>query len=159
MSTTVGYVLTLAIGAALLSGVVIGVGGVLDAQTDRAVHGELAVAGQSLASTLESADRTARLAEAGRADPDLDPADGTAVAVIEADLPTRVAGIPYTVEIAGDPDPAVILRTTHPDASVRIPYRSRTAVAETTLRGGPVRVTYVADAADPSAGTLAVTER
>jgi len=41
VSVTVGYVLTLAIGAVLLSGVVIGVGGVVDSQTDRAVRGDL----------------------------------------------------------------------------------------------------------------------
>ncbi|MFC5278718.1 hypothetical protein ACFPM1_08125 [Halorubrum rubrum] len=163
VSTTVGYVLTLAIGAVLLSGVVIGVGGVIDAQTERAVHGDLEVTGQSLAANLEAADRLARLAEAGRTDPDVDPADGTAVATVDVDLPTRVAGVPYTVEIVDGPDPdadsAVILRTTRPDASLRVPYRSNTTVEGTTVRGGPVRIAYVADGDDPSAGTLEVTER
>nr|WP_142987369.1 hypothetical protein [Halorubrum cibi] len=163
MSTTVGYVLTLAIGAVLLSGVVVGVGGVIDGQTERAVHGDLEVTGQSLAANLEAADRLARLAEAGRTDPDLDAADGTANVTVDVDLPRRVAGIPYTVEIVDGPDPdadsAVILRTTRPDASVRVPYRSNTTVEETTFRGGPIRIAYVADAADPSAGTLEVTER
>jgi len=46
VSVTVGYVLTLAIGAVLLSGVVIGVGGVVDSQTDRAVRGDLSVLGR-----------------------------------------------------------------------------------------------------------------
>ncbi|GAA0509973.1 DUF7266 family protein [Halorubrum aquaticum] len=159
VSTTVGYVLTLAIGAALLSGVVIGVGGVLDSQTDRAVRGDLSVVGQELAANLESADRIARLAEAGRTDPDVDPADGTAVATVDVDLPTRVAGVPYSVEITSGSDPAVVVATTRPEASVRVPYRSLTPIEETTLRGGPVRITYVADGTDPSAGTLEVTER
>jgi len=64
VSVTVGYVLTLAIGAVLLSGVVIGVGGVVDSQTDRAVRGDLSVLGQTTAANVESADRLARAAAA-----------------------------------------------------------------------------------------------
>ncbi len=156
VSTTVGYVLTLAIGAVLLSGVVIGVGGVLDSQTDRAVHGDLSVVGQGVVANLESADRLARTAEAGRTDPAVDPADGTAAVEIEVDLPRRVAGVPYTVEVGPD---AVTVRTDRPAASVRIPHVARVDVAETTLRGGPVRMTYDADPDDPTNGTLEVTER
>ncbi len=159
VSTTVGYVLTLAIGAVLLSGVVIGVGGVVDSQTDRAVRGDLTVVGEKLAAELEGADRLARLAEAGRTDPDIDLDDANATATVDVDLPGRVAGIPYTVEIVDDPDSEVILRTTRPDVILRIPYRSDTTVENTTLRGGPVRITYVANETDPSDGTLEVTER
>ena len=156
VSTTVGYVLTLAIGAALLSGVVIGVGGVVDSQTDRAVRGDLTVTGDRLTAELEGADRLARLAEAGRTDPDVDAGDASVTAAVDVDLPTRMAGVPYTIEVTDD---AVRLRTERPSASVRVPHRSRIAVEPTTLRGGPVRIAYVADDADPNAGVLEVSER
>ena len=156
VSTTVGYVLTLSIGAVLLSGVVIGVGGVVDSQTDRAVRGDLTVTGERLAAELEGADRLARLAEAGRTDPDLDGGDANVTAAVEVDLPTRMAGVAYTIEVTDD---AVLLRTERPSASVRVPHRSRVAVEPTTLRGGPVRIAYVADDADPNAGVLEVSER
>ncbi|MES3160707.1 MAG: hypothetical protein PPP55_03945 [Halorubrum sp.] len=156
VSTTVGYVLTLAIGAVLLSGVVIGVGGVLDSQTNRAVHGDLSVVGQGVVANLESADRLARAAEAGRADPAVDAADGNAAVEVEVDLPRRVAGIPYTVEVGSE---AVTVRTHRPDARVRIPHTARVDVAETTLRGGPLLVVYDADPTDPTNGTLEVRER
>ena len=156
VSTAVGYVLTLAIGAVLLSGVVIGVGGLLDSQTDRAVRGDLSVVGQGVVANLENTDRLARAAEAGRTDPAVDPADGTAVVEIEVDLPRRVAGVPYTVEVGQD---AVTVRTDRPAASVRIPHAARVDVAETTLRGGPLRMAYDADPDDPANGTLELTEQ
>jgi len=91
VSVTVGYVLTLAIGAVLLSGVVIGVGGVVDSQTDRAVRGDLSVLGQTTAANVESADRLARAAEADRSNA----AGATNASVsVAVDLPTRVAGFP-----------------------------------------------------------------
>lgn len=156
MSTIVGYVLTLAIGAVLLSGVVIGVGGVVDSQTDRAVRGDSAVVGEKLAAELEGTDRLARLAEAGRNDPGLDRDDTNVTATVDVDLPSRVAGIPYTVEVTND---TVLVRTGQPEVSVRVPHRSDTKVESTTIRGGPVRIAYHRDDGDPSAGSLEMTER
>lgn len=156
VSTTVGYVLTLAIGAVLLSGVVIGVGGVLESQTDRAVRGDLDVVGQGAVANLESADRLARVAEAGRADPDVAATDGTVSVEVAVDLPTRVAGVPYTVAVDDD---AVTVRTERPEESVRVPHTASVTVAESTVRGGPLRIEYVADGTDPTNGTLEVSER
>jgi len=156
VSTTVGYVLTLAIGAVLLSGVVIGVGGVLESQTDRAVHGDLSVVGQSVVANLENADRLARAAEAGRTDPDLKAADANVSVVVDIDLPRRVAGVPYTVEIN---ETVVTLRTDRPDASVRIPHTARVGVENTSVRGGPLRITYDGDPDEPEDRVLEVTER
>lgn len=156
VSTAVGYVLTLAIAAVLLSGVAIGVGGVLESQTERAVHGDLSVVGQGVAADLESADRLARAAEAGRTDPDVESSEASASVAVDVDAPRRVAGIPYTVEVGPD---EVTVRTSRPDASVEIRHAARVDVENASLRGGPLRITYVADAADPTDGTLEVTER
>lgn len=154
VSTTIGYVLTLAIGAVLLSGVVIGVGGVLESQTERAVHGDLSVVGQSVVANLENADRLARVAEAGRTDPDIETADPNVSVGVDIDLPRRVAGVPYTIDID---ERAVTLRTDRPDASVRIPHTVRVGVENTSVRGGSLRITYDAD--KPEDGVLEVTER
>lgn len=156
VSTTVGYVLTLAIGAVVLSGVAIGVGGVLEAQTERAVHGDLSVVGEGVVANLESADRLARAAAVGSTDPDLEGADETVAVEVDVDVPRRVGGIPYTVEVGSN---AVTLRTSRPDVAVRIPHVVRVDVEETSLRGGPLRMTYVTDPDDPTDGTLEVTER
>ena len=146
VSVTVGYVLTLAIGAILLSGVVIGVSGVIDSQTDRAVAADLSVVGQTTVANLESADRLARAAETDR------PGAGGEVRVsVAVDLPTRVAGVPYRIAIDDD---RVTLRTTDPDASVSIPHAVALDVAPTTVRGGPLRITYT-----DATGQLEVTER
>ncbi|WP_435093668.1 DUF7266 family protein [Halorubrum sp. N11] len=146
VSVTVGYVLTLAIGAMLLSGVVIGIGGVIDGQTDRVVRGDLAVVGQTAVANLESADRIARAAEVDR--PDGTDAPTVAVAV---DLPTRIAGRPYRIAVDNQ---SVTLRTDNPDAIGEITHTVALPVEESNVRGGPIRIRY-----DGSTGQLEVTER
>ncbi|WP_418284943.1 DUF7266 family protein [Halorubrum sp. DTA46] len=145
VSVTVGYVLTLAIGAVVLSGVVIGVSGVIDSQTDRTVRGDLAVVGQTTVANLESADRLARAAESDR------DGYGEVTVSIDVDLPTRVAGIPYRIVIDEN---AVTLRTDNPDASVTVSHAADLDVTRTSVRGGPLRITYT-----DATGQLAVTER
>ena len=148
VSVAVGYVLTLAIGAVLLSGVVVGIGGVVDGQTDRVVRSNLDVIGQTTVATLESADRLARAATVDRP-------SGAAPANVSVavDLPTRVAGRPYRIAVGND---TVTLRTTDPEIAVAVPHAATLRVAETTVRGGPVRIRYDGGAADP---TLVVSER
>lgn len=151
MSVTVGYVLTLAIGAMLLSGVVIGVGGVIDSQTDRAVQSDLSVLGQTAAANVESADRLARAAEAGQSNA----AGATnATVAVAVDLPTRVAGIPYRIAVDDD---AVTLRTDRREAAMEIAHTARVNVTPTTVRGGPIRIEY--DHGGAGTGNLTVVER
>jgi hypothetical protein len=145
-SVTVGYVLTLAIGAVLLSGIVIGIGGVVDSQTERVVRGDLAVVGQTAAGNLESADRLARASEVDR------PSGAAAPNVsVDVDLPTRLAGRPYRIAVDGD---AVTLRTDDPEAVAEIPHVATLPVEASSVRGGPIRISY-----DGDAGRLEVTER
>lgn len=151
MSVTVGYVLTLAIGAVLLSGVIIGVSGVIESQTDRAVRGDLSVVGQTTVANLESADRLARAADEGR------PGSTGAVNVsVDVDLPTRVAGVPYRIAIGND---TAVLRTDTPDASVEIGHAARLDVSQTSVRGGPIRIRYTVPDGDDGPGTLEVVQR
>ncbi|WP_200531464.1 hypothetical protein [Halorubrum sp. LN27] len=146
VSTAVGYVLTLAIGAVLLSGVVIGIGGVVDSQTDRVVRGDLEVTGQTVVANLESADRLARAAESGR------PAGAAPANVsVAVDLPTRLAGRPYRIAVT---NASVTLRTDDPEMAVEIPHAANVTVSESNVRGGPVRIQY-----DSGTETLEVAER
>ncbi|GAB7008500.1 DUF7266 family protein [Halorubrum trueperi] len=153
VSVTVGYVLTLAIGAIVLSGVVMGVGGVIDAQTQRTVEGDLSVAGQTVVANLESADRLARAAAADRPE-----SEGNVTVSVEVDVPDRVAGTGYRIEIDDDAE-AVVVRTDRPDARVEIPYAATRDVESTTVTGGPLRITYAVDDGEAGPGTLEVTER
>lgn len=146
VSVTVGYVLTLAIGAVLLSGIVIGIGGVVDSQTDRVVRGDLAVVGQTAVANLESADRLARAAEVDR------PADAPDANVsVDVDLPARIAGRPYRIAVDSE---AVTLRTDDPEAVAEIPHVANLSVESSRVRGGPIRIRY-----NGSSGRLEVTER
>jgi len=151
VSVTVGYVLTLAIGAILLSGVVIGIGGVLDAQTDRAVRGDLSVLGQTAAANVESADRLARAAETDRSN-----ATDTMNASVSVgvDLPDRAAGVPYRLSVDND---AVTVRTDRPAVTMEIAHAARTNVTPTTVQGGPIRIEY--EPGDAGTGNLTVVER
>jgi len=154
-STTVGYVLSLAIGALVFTSVTVGVGGVLETQADRAAQADLVIAGEQTAAALERVDRLARTAEADRAAA-LDTPGGSVAAAIEVSLTRRVAADSYTIEITGD---AVIVRTTRSRTVHRVPYRSRVPVIPTTVRGGPIRVQYRAADADPTAGIIEVRKR
>jgi len=151
VSVTVGYVLTLAIGAILLSGVVIGIGGVLDAQTDRAVRGDLSVLGQTAAANVESADRLARAAETDRSSA-IDTMNASVSVAV--DLPDRAAGVPYRIAVDDD---AVTVRTDRPEATMEIPHAARTNVTPTSVRGGPIRIEY--ERGDAGPGNLTVVER
>lgn len=144
VSVAVGYVLTLAIGAVLLSGVVIGVGGLVDSQTERVVRGNLEVTGQTTVANLESADRLVRAARAGGA-------GGPDAVNVSVDLPDRVAGSPYRIAVDDD---GVTLRTDDPDVTVRVPHAATESVGETTVSGGPIRIAY-----DPGDDELVVTDR
>lgn len=146
VSVTVGYVLTLAIGAVLLSGIVIGIGGVVDSQTERVVRGDLAVVGQTAVANLESADRLARAADADRPD-DADPP----VVAVDVDLPDRIAGRTYRIAVDNR---SATLRTDDPEAVAEITHAAALPVEPSRVRGGPIRVRY-----DGSTGRLEVTER
>ena len=146
VSVAVGYVLTLAIGAVLLSGIVIGIGGVVDSQTERVVRGDLAVVGQTAVANLESADRLARAAEVDRPDD----ADAANVSV-DVDLPDRIAGRTYRIAVDNE---SVTLRTNDPEAVAEIPHVANLSVEPSRVRGGPIRFRY-----NSSVGRLEVRER
>jgi len=64
VSTTLGYVLSLAIATLLITGLIIAGGGYVDAQREQVIRDELTVVGQQLAADVERADRLVRAGEA-----------------------------------------------------------------------------------------------
>ena len=129
-STTLGYVLTLAITAVLVSGLLIAVGTFVSGQNERVTQSELDVVGQRLASDVEAADR---LAEAAGGGPN-------ATVVVRSRLPETVAGRTYRVAV--DESGELVLSAGDPDVSVAVRVVTDYPLSNATLGGGPVRITF-----------------
>lgn len=130
VSTTLGYVLTLTITVILVSGLMVAVGSFVTGQNERVTESELEVVGQRLAAEVEAADR---LAEAG---------GPNATVVVRSRLPESVAGRPYRVAVNRTGTDALVLSAEDPDVSVTVHVVTDYPVAEATIGGGAVRVTF-----------------
>lgn len=136
VSTAVGYVLLLAVATLLVSGLLLATGTFVDGQREQATREGLAVAGQQTAGAIEAADR---LVVSSAADP--------ATLVVEQRLPRRIAGVGYTIEVndtGGDAELELVpdLPSAGPSGTVTVPLSNRTAVAETSIQGGPIEVVF-----------------
>lgn len=142
-STTLGYVLALGITSVLVTGLLLGAGGLVEDQRERTVRSELQVVGQMVAADVSAGDRLARA--------------GDAAFVIRRDVPRRVAGVSYTIEVVNESATDTYLRlgTTNPSVTVEVDVALRSTLAESHLsvRDGRVVVTY-----DPATGRLEVTD-
>lgn len=128
VSVTVNYVLGLAIATVLLSGIMFVAGGVVDDRLNATIRTELEVIGERMAANVMTADR---LVAAG----------GTTVNV-SARAPGSVAGAQYTVHVnASASDARLTLETNDPPVSVEVPFTNTTAVGNTTVGGGDLRIT------------------
>ncbi|PSP55193.1 hypothetical protein BRC82_06710 [Halobacteriales archaeon QS_1_67_19] len=139
VSVTVNYVLNLAIAALLVGGVLTATGGMVEDRRESAVRTELSVLGERIAADLMAADR---LAVAGE--------EPTVAASVS--LPDRVAATRYEVAIETAPTSRLVLRSEHPEVSVTVGLTHETPIAETTVRGGDLRIELTA------AGRLGVSE-
>lgn len=132
VSTTLGYVLTLAITVVLVSGLLIAVGSFVSGQNERVTRAELDVVGQRLAADVEAADR---LVEAGGGGPNT-------TVVIRSRLPETVAGRTYRVAVNESGRDQLVLSARDPDVSVGVSVVTDVPVANATLGGGPVRIAF-----------------
>lgn len=141
MSTAVGYVLSLAITALLISGLLIAGGNYLDNERDRVARDQLDVLGEQVAGGVENTDRMA----GGAA--------GSPVAFVRVTLPSRIAGSQYRITVdnttgAMAPDRPyayeLVLEATSPDitAERRLTVRTHHPMIEGTVAGGDVVVGY-----------------
>lgn len=135
VSTTLSYVLTLSITTLLVTGLLVGIGGFVEDQRERAVRSELRVIGQQIAADVQAADRFVQ--------------SGDTSFTIRRDLPADVVGRSYRVAVVvddpgNDPPLDTYLRLTanDPDVGVEIDLVVRTDIAESSFTGGSVSVTY-----------------
>ena len=143
VSVTVGYVLMLAVAGLLLGTLLTAGGGLLEGQSEQVVDDELTVIGSQLAANIHEADRLATVAHE-----DANATTATGRVSLEVDLPRRVAGSGYRIEIR---DETISLLTSNPAQNVTVSYPETTVPVETDgqLDGGDLRIVYET----PSAGS------
>jgi FlaG/FlaF family flagellin (archaellin) len=137
VSTTLAYVLSLAIASLLISGLMIAAGGFVETEREQVVSSELEVVGQTLVADLEGADRLASTI------------DGTVS--VRSSLPRRVGSATYTITLTdeGGGVTTVTLAASSVGVSVDVRLVTNTPVAAGTLEGGELVVVYDAAAASP----------
>ncbi|MFB6135603.1 MAG: hypothetical protein ABEJ04_02490 [Halobacteriaceae archaeon] len=137
-SVTVGYVVSLAVVALVVSALLVATGTFVQGKREQVVRTELRVVGEQVASDLAAADR---LAETG----------ATADARVRSTLPESVAGLTYRVRVVDRPDGgpgpgnryALVLRTDSPAVTVNVTFvTDATVQTGTTVTGGPLVVVY-----------------
>lgn len=127
VSTHVGYTLSLALTAVLISGLLIAAGGVVESRQEQAIRSELVVVGERIAADLMAADR---LVVAG----------GTEVR-LTVSLPEEVAGTGYRITLnRSPPTPQIVLTSGDPAVTVTVPFETTTPVVAGTVRSGDVQV-------------------
>lgn len=116
--------------ALLISGLLYGFGEVVLDQRERAVRSNLAVLGHRVADGFATADRLA-----------LEGDDPTVAVRLE--LPRQVAGVRYDLAIVSEGDTATVVLETHrPPMTVRVTFRTRVPLRESSVGSGPVTVRY-----------------
>lgn len=138
VSTALGYTLTLAITAVLISGLFVTAGSIVDTQRERATSGELTVHGERLAADLMTVDRLSRSGEAVE---------------LERELPTAVGGGSYSVGVVTEGDgnettQRIELRSARLDGAVSVRFATeRDVVVESgSIAGGTVVIGFDGDA-------------
>lgn len=159
VSTVVGYSITVIITTLLVTGLIIGIGGFVNDQRERAVRGELEVVGSQLASDLTALDQLVRGGVATGGSP-------TSLTLeSQRPLPSTAAGVSYRVSFedrtGGTGADVVVLSTESPDVNVtaRLATTEEVPVRPTRLAGGDVNITFDGSSPPPGAiGELVVTD-
>lgn len=141
---TLNYTLGLGIAVILATGLLIAGANFVSGQREAAAGTEMQVVGQQVAADIEAVDRLVN----GSDDPQR--------VSVTRNVPRTIAGSSYTIEIEGQGDPYLLLRTTNPKEEVRIEFTNQTAVRTSSVSGGEVTVNYTAAgelALEPGDGT------
>lgn len=135
VSTTLGYVLSLAIASILVSGLMLAGGGFVESEREQVIRSELEVVGQTLVADIEGADRLASAI------------DGTVS--VRSSLPRRVGSSAYTIVLTdqGGGVTEITLTAASVDVSVDLRLVTNTDLAATSVEGGELVVVY--DASGP----------
>lgn len=131
ISTMLGYVLTLAISALLVAGLLTVGGSFVDSQQAVVVDSGLQVIGQRLAGDLATADRLAQLDR------------GTTELRLTARLPTTVSQTSYTIDITTtNGNTSLILSPQSSKRNVTVDVANTTAISPGTVTGGDLVIVY-----------------
>ncbi|MGM0592797.1 MAG: DUF7266 family protein [Halobacteriota archaeon] len=129
VSTTLGFVLSLAITTVLISGILVSAGGFVEDERERVLRSELTVVGNQLAAHIEGGDR-------------LVSTPGSEHAVVRASVPDRVAGNQYLIAVNESGSDQLVLSTDNPEVTVTVTVVTEMPVAASTLDGGELRISY-----------------
>jgi len=149
VSVTVNYALNLVVATLLVGGVLTATGGMVEDRRESAVRTELSVVGERVAADLMAADRLAQVGDHDSAETGEEP-----TVALSVSLPDRVAATRYEIAIETSPD-RIVLTAENPDVEFVVRYRTDAPVAETTVRGGDLRIALDTD---PDPNRLEVTE-
>jgi len=137
VSVLVSYIAALGVTTLLVTSLVLGMGGFLQAEREAATRAELRVVGNQLAADLAAVDRLSRQRLA----------NGTVR--LRTDVPERAAGVRYEIEleaVAGAPHASVHLRSLEGETAVTVTARMNTTVAPMNVDGGDLVIRCDADA-------------
>lgn len=134
-STTLSYVLTLAIATLLVAGLILAGGTFVEEHREQVVRQELRVVGEHLASNVEQVDRYAGSSS------NLD------TARVEQTLPPSVTGSAYTVSLTDSDE--LHLNATRPDISVVVDLTVAHGEVTTTTEANGGRIAAFCDGSSP----------
>lgn len=142
VSSALSYALIIVLTVSLTTGLVLGTNELVTDQRQQVAHDQLEVVGQRLAATIMTVDRL----NATETRPE--------VAAITRDFPRRVSGVQYRVETVavGSDRWRLYLeaRAVSISESFTVRLQSGVDLEETTVNGGPLRVSYDRHPSDPS---------
>ncbi|KAA9398149.1 hypothetical protein Har1130_05195 [Haloarcula sp. CBA1130] len=132
VSTPLGYALTLAITAILVTGLLIAGTGFVEERQESVIREELSVIGQQVAADFARVDRLVVAADSSGA---------SLTATTRQTFPERVSGSNYRLSL--DPGTErLVLTSTEPEVRVTVSVTNRTSLQESTVDGGIVEVAY-----------------
>ena len=138
VASTLSYILTLSITTILLVSVLAGAGSVVDGQQDRALESGLVVQGERLAADLMTVDRLSRTGTVERVE-------------VRTDLPMRVAGEGYRIEITEDGEGNDIIELNGGTIEVAVDFTVERGIVAERLTGGAITIEF-----DAGTGTIEV---
>jgi hypothetical protein len=134
VTSTLSYVITLAIATVLVTGLLVAGGDFVGDQRQEVIRTEMRVVGQQVAADIQRVDRLVQTGEA------------THTVNLTQQYPDSVTGSPYEIHLvpAGE-NSHVALNSTLQRVTVRVNVLNETSIGETRSNGGTVRVVYTGD--------------
>jgi len=130
VSTTLSYVLSLAIATVLITGLILAGGGYIDSQREQVIRDELIVTGQQLAADIERVDRLVRAGNTS-----------SVTVTMNRSFSNRVTGASYQLTVMPGAQ-TLVLNTTRPEVIVRVGLASETDLGKSQVRGGEIQIEY-----------------